>query len=120
MDNKLQWALYALMVSEQEELPVALSEYFFTSLKSGGLVSKMPPPPKESVIQLVARLSERHEKGAFPQAASSSGCKYCDYKDICGKLPARRSQLETKFSAEDDKVNGLYSDWKYASKWVNS
>ena len=120
MKSKMQWALYALMVAEHEHLPVEWSEYFFSSLKAGGLVSRMAPMPKEEVERLVRDLSKRYKDGAFVQAAGSSECTYCSFKDVCGDLSKRKARLKEKFEAPDGDLQGIYSNWSYSSKWIQS
>ena len=76
--------------------------------------------PKEEIERLVRDLSQRYRDGAFVQAAGSSECTYCDYKDVCGDLSKRKGQLKDKFSSPDGDLNGVYSKWSFSSKWVQS
>jgi RecB family exonuclease len=97
---RLQWALYAYVLSAATGEEVASSGYFFTSAKEMGIrLSNTPVRYRQDVGDVVARLGAMARAGAFPmnpKAHDLAAWKWRGYDALFPDLKERTDELKCK------------------------
>ncbi len=100
--RQIQHALYAMALEALLEragisAPVSRSGYFFPGRKGEGQRMAMVLDPKET-REVLLRLLDLLEAGAFPHAVDRDDCRYCDYESVCGGPIAAARRSDTKLA----------------------
>lgn len=79
-----QTMVYAYILEKSLGITVGRGEYHF--VKEGKLIScTYTDEMREKVEQLFEDIAESIENGIFDRTKKNEDCRYCDYKDICGR-----------------------------------
>ena len=111
--SRLQWALYAYVLSAATGEEVAASGYFFTSEKEMGTrLSSVPARYRAEVGDIIARLGAMARAGTFPmnpKAHDINAWKWRGYAALFPDLKERTDQLKRKRGHyPDDKPTPLF------------
>ncbi|WP_251954547.1 PD-(D/E)XK nuclease family protein [Salinibacter ruber] len=99
--EKLQWALYAFVLEQHRDEPVAESGYFFTSEKEMGTRLRFRPDEvvREELEEVLRTLASLARTGSFPMRPDADDhrpWKWGDYDRLVSDLDARTDQLSAK------------------------
>jgi len=103
--QKIQWALYALVLEQDQDEEVTESGYFFTSEKEMGarLAFEVDETTKSEVNEIVSHLASLARTGTFPialDAHRNSPWRWGDWDHLFRDLKDRVDSLEGSYSEE--------------------